>query len=181
MYVRGSTLTTVLSVSLCPNPTPLAAIQRRENKGTSHWLIYLYPPVLPITTGAFISLRPTLKPIISQGSKVKRPLFLSFCLSWTHWGLLLPFRILLVFPDGNTGKRGDWVCQHMVKMDEELKQTDKQYKWCCPYILFFIIIKKNWIWSYICLCFSAQHLPLMLHFISDYLVGFFLYCTLHGR
>lgn len=106
---QGSALTTVLSVSLCSSPTPLASSQRRENKGTSHCLIYLYPTVLPISTGAFISLCPTLKTIILQSCKVKRPLSVSplllspslCCLSWTHRGLLLPFSILLVFPDGS--------------------------------------------------------------------------------
>lgn len=44
---QGSALTTVLNVSLCPNPTLLAPCQRRENKGTSHCLIYLYPPPSP--------------------------------------------------------------------------------------------------------------------------------------
>ncbi|KAK7883314.1 hypothetical protein WMY93_029488 [Mugilogobius chulae] len=46
VYVKGSTLTTVLSVSLCPNPTPLAAIQRRENKGTSLcFYLFICPPL----------------------------------------------------------------------------------------------------------------------------------------
>lgn len=75
---QGSALTTVLNVSLCPNPTLLALSQRRENKGTSHCLIYLYPrPVLPISTRAFISLGPTLKTIILQSRNVKRRLSLS--------------------------------------------------------------------------------------------------------
>lgn len=41
---QGSALTTVLNVSLCPNPTLLASCQRRENKGTSHCLNLFISP-----------------------------------------------------------------------------------------------------------------------------------------
>lgn len=54
------------TVSLCPSPTPRAPSQRRENKGTSLCLIYLYPRILPISPGVFISLRQTIKTIVSQ-------------------------------------------------------------------------------------------------------------------
>ena len=76
---QGSTPTTVLSVSLCPNPTPLAPSQRREKTRARLTALFIYiPRSYPISPGELYQPPSDAK---NNHSKVKRPLSVFLSLS----------------------------------------------------------------------------------------------------